>query len=67
MGPYFLKLAKVIRYARPVVGATGVAAAGPGGGVIGAKMLVAQIKLMEELAPGRKASKLTFPCCKPRK
>ncbi|MCP4257766.1 MAG: GTP-binding protein [Planctomycetes bacterium] len=54
MGPYILKLAKVIKYAAPVGGAAaGVIAAGPGGGVIGAaaaKKLAAQIKLMEELA-----------------
>jgi small GTP-binding protein len=54
MGPYILKLAKVIKYAAPVAGAVaGMAVAGPGGGVIGAataKKLAAQIKLMEELA-----------------
>jgi hypothetical protein len=54
MGPYILKLAKVIKYAAPLAGAAaGVMAAGPGGGVIGAaaaKKLAGQIKLMEELA-----------------
>ena len=54
MGPYILKLAKVIKYAAPVAGAAaGVFAAGPGGSVMGtaaAKKLAAQIKLMEELA-----------------
>ena len=54
LGPYILKLAKVIKYAAPVAGATaGVVAAGPGGAVIGtavAKKLAAQIKLMDELA-----------------
>jgi hypothetical protein len=69
--PYILKLNKVIKYVGPVAGATaGVIAAGSGGGVIGveaAKKLAAQIKLMEELAPDRKASERTFPCCKPRK
>ncbi|MCP4607406.1 MAG: GTP-binding protein [Planctomycetes bacterium] len=43
MGPYILKLAKVIKYAGPVAGAAV-------GGVIGAAALAGQIKLMEELA-----------------
>jgi len=54
MGPYILKLAELIKYAAPVGGAAvGVAAAGPGGAVMGAataKNLAGQIKLMEELA-----------------
>lgn len=54
LGPYILKLAKVIKYAAPVAGAAaGVVAAGPGGAVMGAaaaKKLAAQVKLMEELA-----------------
>ncbi|MBW7990494.1 MAG: GTP-binding protein [Planctomycetes bacterium] len=53
MGPYILKLAKMITYAAPVAGAAaGVASAGPGGVVIWAatKKLEADIKLMEELA-----------------
>ena len=54
MGPYILKLAKVIKYAAPVAGAAaGVVSAGSGCAwmsVAVAKKLVAQIKLMEELA-----------------
>jgi len=53
MGPYILKLAKVIKYAAPVVGAAAGAYAGPVGAVMGAKYakdLAGQIKLMEELA-----------------
>jgi len=42
MGPYILKLAKVIKYAAPVVGAAAGLYAGLG--------VAAQIKLMEELA-----------------
>lgn len=53
MGPYILKLAKVIKYAAPVAGAAAGAYAGPVGAVMGAKYakdLEGQIKLMEELA-----------------
>ena len=53
MGPYILKLAKVIKYAAPVAGAAAGAYAGPVGAVMGAKYakdLAGQIKLMEELA-----------------
>lgn len=50
MGPYILKLAKVIKYAAPVAGAAAGAYAGPVGAVMGAKDLAGQIKLMEELA-----------------
>ena len=53
MGPYILKLAKVIKYAAPVAGAAVGAYAGPVGAVMGAKYakdLAGQIKLMEELA-----------------
>jgi len=53
MGPYLLKLAKVIKYAAPVAGAAAGAYAGPIGAVMGAKYakdLAGQIKLMEELA-----------------
>jgi len=53
MGPYILKLAKVIKYAAPVAGATAGAFAGPIGAAMGAqyaKDLANQIKLMEELA-----------------
>jgi small GTP-binding protein len=53
MGPYILKLAKVIKYAAPVVEAAAGAYAGPIGAVMGAeyaKELAGQIKLMEELA-----------------
>jgi len=53
MGPYILKLAKVIKYAAPVAGAAAGAYAGPIGAVMGAeyaKKLAEQIKLMEELA-----------------
>jgi hypothetical protein len=53
MGPYILKLAKVIKYAAPVAGAAAGAYAGPIGAVMGAKYakdLAGQIKLMEELA-----------------
>ena len=77
MGPYILKLAKVIKYAAPVAGAVAGICTGPIGAVMGAKYakdLAGQIKLMEELAPDRKASKLTsgvnsetgkhtLPCC----
>jgi len=37
MGPYILKLAKVIRYAAPVAGAAAGVCTGPIGAVIGAK------------------------------
>ena len=53
MGPYVLKLAKVIKYAAPVVGAAAGAYAGPIGAAMGAdyaKKLAGQVKLMEELA-----------------
>jgi len=53
MGPYILKLAKVIKYAAPVAGAAVGAYTGPIGAVMGAKYakdLAGQIKLMEELA-----------------
>ena len=53
MGPYILKLAKVIRYAAPVAGAAAGAFAGPIGVDMGAqyaKDLANQIKLTEELA-----------------
>jgi len=53
MGPYILKLAKVIKYAAPVAGAAVGAYVGPIGAVMGAKYakdLAGQIKLMEELA-----------------
>jgi small GTP-binding protein len=53
MGPYILKLAKVIKYAAPVAGAAAGLYAGPIGAVMGtefAKKLTSQIKLMEELA-----------------
>jgi small GTP-binding protein len=53
MGPYILKLAKVIKYAAPVAGAAAGLYAGPIGAVMGAefaKKLAGQIKLMEELA-----------------
>jgi internalin A len=53
MGPYILKLAKVIKYAAPVAGAAAGTFAGPIGAVMGAqyaKDLANQIKLMEELA-----------------
>jgi len=53
MGPYIVKLAKVIKYAAPVAGAAAGAYAGPIGAAMGAeyvKKLVAQIKLMEELS-----------------
>jgi len=53
MGPYILKLAKVIKYAAPVAGAAAGVYAGPVGAVMGAKFakdLAGQIKLMEELA-----------------
>jgi GTPase SAR1 family protein len=53
MGPYILKLAKVIKYAAPVAGAAAGAFAGPVGAVMGAGFatkLADQIKLMEELA-----------------
>jgi len=53
MGPYILKLAKVIKYAAPVAGAAAGAYAGPVGAAMGAKYakdLAGQIKLMEELA-----------------
>ena len=77
MGPYILKLAKVIKYAAPVAGAAAVVCTGPIGAVMGAKYakdLAGQIKLMEELAPDRKTSehtsrvnsktgKHTLPCC----
>jgi internalin A len=62
MGPYILKLAKVIKYAAPVAGAAAGAYAGPIGAVMGAKYakdLAGQIKLMEELALDRKASEHT--------
>jgi hypothetical protein len=52
MGPYILKLTKVIKYAAPVAGAAAGAYAGPIGAVMGekyAKRLASQIKLMEEL------------------
>ena len=52
-GPYIVKLAKVIKYAAPVVGAAAGAYAGPIGAAMGAgyaKKLADQIKLMEELA-----------------
>jgi len=54
MGPYILKLDKVIRYAAPVAGAAVGVCTGPIGAVMGAKDakdLSGQIKLMEELAP----------------
>jgi internalin A len=53
MGPYILKLAKVIKYAAPAAGAAAGAFAGPIGAAAGAKygaMLAVQIKLTEELA-----------------
>ncbi len=53
LGPYILKLAKVIKYAAPVAGAAAGAFAGPVGAVMGAGYaikLAGQIKLMEELA-----------------
>jgi hypothetical protein len=53
MGPYILKLAKVIKYAAPVAGAAAGVCTGPIGAVMGAKYakdLAGQIKLMEELA-----------------
>jgi len=53
MGPYILRLAKVIKYAAPLAGAAAGAFAGPVGAVMGAeygKNLANQIKLMEELA-----------------
>jgi small GTP-binding protein len=53
MGPYIVKLAKVIKYAAPVAGAAAGLYAGPIGAVMGAefaKKLAGQIKLMEELA-----------------
>jgi Leucine-rich repeat (LRR) protein/GTPase SAR1 family protein len=53
MGPYILKLAKVIKYAAPVAGAAAGAFAGPVGAAMGvgfATKLTNQIKLMEELA-----------------
>jgi hypothetical protein len=53
MGPYILKLARVIKYAGPVAWTAGGALGGPLGAVIGAqqaKDLVYQIRLMEELA-----------------
>jgi len=53
MGPYILRLAKVIKYAAPVAGAAAGLYAGPIGAAMGAgfaKKLVGQIKLMEELA-----------------
>jgi internalin A len=53
MGPYIVKLAKVIKYAAPVAGAAVGAYVGPIGAVMGAeyaKKLATQIKLMEELA-----------------
>ena len=46
MGPYILKLAKVIKYAAPVAGAAAGLYAGPAS----AAMVAGQIKLMEELA-----------------
>jgi hypothetical protein len=62
MGLYILKLAKVIKYAAPVAGAAVGIYAGPIGAVMGAKYakdLAGQIKLIDELAPDRKASELT--------
>lgn len=53
VGPYIKKLAKVIKYATPVAGATVVSFAGPIGVAMGAEYvtkLTAHIKLMEELA-----------------
>jgi len=53
MGPYILKLVKVIKYAASVAGAVAGACTGPIGAVMGAmnaKDLAGQIKLMEELA-----------------
>ena len=53
MGPYILRLAKVIKYAAPVAGAAAGLYAGPIGAVMGAefaKRLAGKIKLMEELA-----------------
>jgi len=53
MGPYIVKLAKVIKYAAPVAGAAASLYAGPIAAVMGAgfaEKLAKQIKLMEELA-----------------
>jgi hypothetical protein len=48
MGSYFLKLAKVIKYAAPVArAAVGMASAGPGGTVIG-------VEAAKKLAGGQK-------------
>jgi hypothetical protein len=70
MGPYILKLAKVIKYAGPVAGAAAGAYVGPIGAVMGAKYakdLAGQIKLMEELAPDRNASEHTSRVNPPRR
>jgi hypothetical protein len=58
-GALYFEIGEVIKYAEPVAGTAAGIYAGPIGAVMGAeyaKDLAGQIKLMEELAPDRKAS-----------